>query len=62
MWLAPFTLTPSPISHLSHPPCRHSIATLWRGLSDTNPELLMDFEEFVGEVAEEVEHAQRALE
>ena len=43
-------------------PLRHSIVTLWRSLSDTNPELLVDFEEFVGEVAEEVEHAQRALE
>ncbi|CAI8027525.1 hypothetical protein GBAR_LOCUS15735 [Geodia barretti] len=41
---------------------KHSIVTLWRSLAGTNPELLVDFEEFVGEVAEEVEHAQRALE
>lgn len=47
---------------LSLHPLRHSIVTLWRSLAGTNPELLVDFEEFVGEVAEEVEHAQRALE
>jgi hypothetical protein len=41
---------------------RHSIASLWRNLADTNPELLADLEDFVGEVAHEVEGAQRALE
>lgn len=43
-------------------PCRHSMEQLWRSLKEANPELLSDFEEFVAEVASEVEGAQRALE
>lgn len=35
---------------------------LWEALQDANPELLGDFEDFVAEVASEVEGAQRALE
>ncbi len=35
---------------------------LWKSLREANPELLSDFEEFVAEVASEVEGAQRALE
>ena len=42
--------------------CRHSIETLWKSLRDANPELLVDFEDFVSEIAEEVQGAQRALE
>ena len=42
--------------------CRHSIETLWKNLRETNPELLVDFEDFVSEIAEEVQGAQRALE
>ena len=41
---------------------RHSMEQLWRSLKQANPELLTDFEEFVAEVASEVEGAQRALE
>ena len=41
---------------------RHSIESLWKNLRDTNPELLVDFEDFVSEIAEEVQGAQRALE
>ena len=41
---------------------RNSIEQLWKSLRDTNPELLVDFEEFVSEIAEEVQGAQRALE
>ena len=41
---------------------RHSIETLWKNLRETNPELLVDFEDFVSEIAEEVQGAQRALE
>ncbi len=42
--------------------CRHSIEHLWSSLSEQNPNLLSDFEEFVAEVASEVQVAQRALE
>ena len=35
---------------------------LWRSLKEANPEILTDFEEFVTEVASEVEGAQKALE
>ena len=35
---------------------------LWETLQDAHPELLGDFEDFVSEVASEVEGAQRALE
>ena len=35
---------------------------MWDALHEANPELLGDFEEFVSEVASEVEGAQRALE
>ena len=52
-----FSLPLSPTT----PPPRHSIENLWRNLSDTNPELVSDFEEFVAEIASEVEGAQRAL-
>ena len=41
---------------------RHSIEALWRSLNDSNPELLVDFEDFVAEIAGEVQGAQRALE
>ncbi len=41
---------------------RHSIEHLWASLSEQNPDLLNDFEEFVAEVAGEVQVAQRALE
>ncbi len=41
---------------------RHSIEHLWANLSEQNPDLLNDFEEFVAEVACEVQVAQRALE
>ena len=45
----------------AHPSSRQSIEALWYSLADTNPELMGDFEEFVGEIANEVEVAQRAL-
>ncbi len=35
---------------------------MWVALHEANPELLGDFEDFVSEVASEVEGAQRALE
>ena len=41
---------------------RQSIESLWQSLSQSNPELLGDFEDFVAEVADEVHVAQRALE
>lgn len=49
------------MSHL-YSVLRHSMEQLWRSLKEANPELLTDFEEFVTEVASEVEGAQRALE
>lgn len=42
--------------------CRNSMEHLWQSLKEANPELLTDFEDFVAEVASEVEGAQRALE
>ena len=41
---------------------RNSMEHMWVALHEANPDLLGDFEEFVAEVASEVEGAQRALE
>ncbi len=43
-------------------PLRQSIESLWKSLAVSNPELLGDFEDFVAEISNEVEGAQRALE
>ena len=40
---------------------RSSIENLWTNLNESNPDLLPDFEEFVSELASEIQTAQRAL-
>lgn len=40
---------------------RLSIQDLWKALNDSNPDAVSDFEDFIGEMASEVQTAQNAL-